>query len=195
MAVIAIKRNNRVYMAADRITSICGYNVVMRSYDNLKIRRIRDGILIGYCGVRCEIQNLYIHENWFRVPKGKKFNKEFLTTSVVENLIDILDEKKLLRRNKDGFPYMDSMFVIAKDDQLFLIDTDFGVIEVEEKAVITAGEAHMYIEPNLIVSGENVDQELHNIFVKCADDMAAVHDKTVVTDTVNEELRFYGGDY
>lgn len=194
-AVIALKKNGRVYVATDRMRTRMGYRWIMKNKENLKIERIGKDIILGVCGRVCTTQNLSLHPNWFRVPKGMEFDKRFLATCVVPRLIGVLKAKELLEKNDEGEPFMDDLYLIVKGERIFIIDNDFGVVEAQDLAIISDDISDYYLR-GYIDNHQCDDPEtfLREAFVKCAQERAKISNRIVITDTENEEFRFYGED-
>lgn len=194
-AVVAIKKNDRIYVATDRIRTRMGVRWTLKMEENLKIKRLNDGVIVCVCGHVESVQNLYVHQNWFKVPKGMEFGKKFLSTKVVPKLIDILDQKELLKRNDDGLPFMDDLYMIIKGEQIFIIDNDFGVVEAEDIGIIAADLDDMYMRGYLDNHEKNdIEELIQEAFKACSADKSNCSANIVITDTVNEEMRFYGED-
>ena len=194
-AVVAVKRNERVYVATDRMRTRMGVRWTLKMEENLKIHRLKDGVIVCVCGHVESVQNLYVHQNWFKVPKDMEFGKKFLSTKVVPKLIDILDQKGILERNDDGLPFMNDLYMIIKDDRIFIIDYDFGVVEAEDIGIIAADVDDMYMRGYLDNHEEkDIEKLLQQAYKACSMDKANCSANIVITDTVNEEMRFYGED-
>lgn len=193
-AVVAVKKNGRVYVATDRIRTRMGVRWTLKMEENLKIHRLNDGVILCVCGHVESVQNLYVHQNWFKVPKGMEFGKKFLSTKVVPKLIDILEQKELLKRNDDGLPFMDDLYMVIKGEQIFIIDNDFGVVEADDIGIIAADFDDMYMRAYIENHEEEIEALFQNAFKACSMDKSHCSSNIVITDTVNEEMRFYGED-
>ena len=196
-AVVAYKKNGRVYMAADRLKIRLDLNWLPTSEFNFKIHKLKNGILIGAVGPLYQVQKLYLNESWFNPPKGVSFDKRFIATSIIPKYVKVLCDFGALEERKENssdYPHVDASFIIVKDEDIFYIDGDFGVFKMDDVAV--AADSDLYdTYTTLCDITDDTDPEayLERIFRLAADTLHDTSPEIVLIDTVNTEFRLLGG--
>ena len=67
--VVAIKKNNRIYMAADTQTTCGDRRINYHGEDSRKIHRLENGILLAHTGTIHNWQIICSHPEYFTVPE------------------------------------------------------------------------------------------------------------------------------
>lgn len=196
--VVAVRQNGRVYLATDIIKPRVGLFIPMTSESNLRIRRLKGGILIGSVGMKAITQRLYLNEKWFTPKKGEPFDKKFLVTSLIPKYIAELDRAGLLgvqsREEKDDdAPIAEATFIVVSGSDIFLIDGEFNVTEIDEIAVIGDSTAGSFIGEYMDFQDKtDIERTLLNAFKECERHKSGVCSKIVIIDNVDKEFKLYG---
>ena len=196
-AVVAIKSSDRIYIAADRMKKRLEFYWRTNAEFNFKIHKLKNGVTVGAIGPLAEVQKLYLNESWFNPPKDTPFDKKFIVTSIIPRYIDYLKEFNLLEDSDDDdtdYPHTSSSFIIAKDKDMFLIDSNFGVFIMNDIAIISDENQDSALEAlALLLDKTDPEKFLVEIFAKAAANLGNMVPEIVLTDTVNTEFRFLGG--
>ena len=110
--------------------------------------------------------------------------------------VEYLEEFNLLEKRDDDsdYPHTNSSFIIVKDKDMFLIDSNFGVFIMNDIAIIS-NEDEAYVLETLALLLDKTDPEkfLVEIFARATTTLGNMVPEIVLTDTVNTEFRFLGG--
>lgn len=161
--VIAIKKNNVIYMGADTQTSCSNSRIErnVRTESNFKITRLPNGVLIGHTGTIRDNFQLYCRKSWF-----EKLPKEGLTKKYIVNEIIPLFRERLENINSiDEDGDYDGENIIAWKDKAYKICCDFSVYEITEFTAIGAYKNALYY---LLNSKESVRNKILNA-LRCTD--------------------------
>jgi hypothetical protein len=197
-AIVALKANDRVYLATDRMKQRMDFYWRTNAEFNFKIHKLKGDILIGAHGPLLETQRLYLNESWFVPPKGVPFDKKFIVKSIIPKYVDFLSEYNLIKGtdedDEDKYPHIDSEFIVVKGNDAFVIDSDFGVLSVKDLAFVSKSEDRGFFD-KLIYSLDKSDPEgfFTEFFSKSADHLGDAVAEYVVIDTKDMEFRLLGG--
>ena len=196
-AVVAIKSNDRVYIATDKMKQRLDYYWRTNAEFNFKIHKLKNGIIVGAVGPLVQAQRLFLNESWFNPPKGVPFDKRFIVTSIIPKYIEYLDEFNLLeKRDKDesDYPHIEGSFIIVNGTDIFVIDSKFSVYIMKDTAIITTdGQNYVFESLAHVLDKSDPEKFLTDIFKRAANALGDMLPEIVLTDTVNTEFRFLGG--
>ena len=141
--VVAIKENGKVFIGADSQVTRGGTRSTLKNPNNYKIWKVKDvdNCLMAHVGnvrdanVIRVMDDLVTEYNVFK----HHIDFEFVVRSIVP---DIINELKKYGFIKDGdhFENLESRFIFAYQDMLFLISSDGSVIEIDDCVAIGSGE-------------------------------------------------------
>ncbi len=142
--VVAIKKDNVIYMGADSQATRGGSRSSLSNPNNYKIWKVKDvdHCLIGHVG---RVRDACVIRVMSGLIKEIDVIKDNVNFDYVVNRVHpcILDELK--KRNYvtigDKFEGMESRFLLAFKDKLFSIGNDGSIIEVDDFIAIGSGEA------------------------------------------------------
>lgn len=144
MSVIAaIKKDGVIYMGADSQVTRSGTRTSLSNPNNYKIWKVKgiDNCLIGHVGNlrdACAIRVMHGLVREIDIIKDS-IDFDYVVCRIVPMIIDELKNYDYLA--KDGrFDGMDSRFLFAYKDKLFLISQDASVIEIDDCIAIGSGE-------------------------------------------------------
>jgi hypothetical protein len=196
--IIALKANDRVYLATDRMKKRLDFYWRTKAEFNFKIHKLKGGILLGASGPLVETQKLYLNESWFVPPKGVPFDKKFIVTSIIPKYVALLDEYDLLggerEDDEDKYPHSQSQFIIVKDNDVFVINSDFAVFSAGDCAFVASSDNRDFYD-KLIYSLDksNPEKFFTDFFVRASDFFGDVVEEYVVIDTKDMEFKLSGG--
>jgi ATP-dependent protease HslVU (ClpYQ) peptidase subunit len=125
--VLALKKNGRIYMAADSQTSCGSRKHNYRGDDNRKIQLLDNGILLSHCGA--VVNKCFIHSEMdeiFTLPKeGKPFDKKHVVRKIMPRLHKLYKKNDLWDRRDNKPPSMSDTLLVAYEDELFYFQNEF----------------------------------------------------------------------
>ena len=141
--VVAIKKDGVIYMGADSQVTRGGTRTSLSNPNNYKIWKVKgvDNCLMGHVGSLREACVVKVMDNLVRdIDVIRDYvDFEYVVTRIVPMMIDQLIEYRYL--DKDGvFKEMDSRYLFAFEDKLFVIGFGGSVIEVDDCVAIGSGE-------------------------------------------------------
>ena len=141
--VVAIKEKGKIYLGCDSQVTCGGTRTTLKNPNNYKIWKVQNakhclmgavGNLRDACLIRT-MDNLVTEYNIYK----KHICFDFVVNQIVPDIIEKLKYYNYLK--KDGFfDSMNSSYLFAFEDQLFLIGMDASVIEVEDYVAIGSGK-------------------------------------------------------
>ena len=126
--VIAIKKNDRIYMAADTQTSCGDRKDTYLGEDSRKIHRFDNGILLGCTGSVHNWQIICAHPEYFTIPESGEFNKKYVVQNIIPKILKCYKENGMWIKEDEAPPKLGDSYILAYKDKLFRID---GVFDVE----------------------------------------------------------------
>ena len=195
-AVIAIRANGRIYLAADRMKQRLDLYWRTNAESNFKIHKVRGGVIVGAVGPLVQTQRLYLNDAWFKPPKGVAFDKRFIATSIIPKYISALVEDGVIDKGegKSDYPHVEVSFIVVKDDAMFIIDSDFGVFEMKDIAMITTdSELDTFEGISKRLDRSDPERFLTELFAKASKLHGDLVPEIALIDTVNTEFRLLGG--
>lgn len=141
--VVAIKEGNKIYVGSDSQVTRGGTRATLKNPNNYKIWKVKgvDNCLMAHVGnVR--------DANVIRLMDGLVTNYnvymnhvdyEFVVKKVVPDIYSELKNAGYLK-DEQYFDHMDSRFLFIYKDQLYMINSDGCVLEVDDYVAIGSGE-------------------------------------------------------
>ena len=147
-AILAIERDGVVYMGTDAERIESGVRFRVNAESNIKIHRLPSGILCGVNGQIRLTQRMYLHDEWFRLEEGERFDKRFLVEKIVPRFYEELC--KIDGMTHEETQHCDSAkasFLFAKDGNIYVMYGDLSVAKCQGIAALsneTADDSLMY---------------------------------------------------
>lgn len=140
-AVFAIEHEGVVYMAADAVKHNGSSMIYVNDRSNLKIRLLPSGILCGAIGKGRAAQRMYLHDEWFTLAEGERFDRRFLIEKIVPRFYEEMKALDLLDKPDDGVntAKVDAGFIFAKGSDIYMMYNDFSVIKCAGLAALSDG--------------------------------------------------------
>lgn len=140
--VVAIKKNGKVLMGADSQVTSGGTRTSLSNPNNYKIWKVRgvDNCLIGHVGNLRDACVLRGVNNLVREIDAihEEVDFDYVVNRIAPMIMDILKERKYI---KEDVSIMDSRFIFAYKDKLYVIGNDTSVIEIDDCVAIGSGES------------------------------------------------------
>lgn len=137
--VIAIKKNDRIYMAADTMTSCGDVKTTYHVKDHRKIRQLDNGILIGHSGPVRNSQILFAHPEYFKLPEDGVLTKKYIVYNILPKIFKCYHENDMLKIEKNKPAKMPDSYIIAYKDKMFLLNDVFDVTAIDHFVGIGSG--------------------------------------------------------
>ena len=166
--ILAIKKNGRIYMAADTQMS-CGEKkyTVLNTYDR-KIHKLDNGILLGFSGRVKGAQTVCAYSEIFTVPTDGAMTKKHIVQNIIPKLRSLYLKYGLMDKMDDEPDRMSTAILLAYKDKLFEISDVFATVVIEHYDAIgsgariaMAGLRALDAEPEL--DGETINKRLVDI--------------------------------
>ena len=141
--VVAIKEGNKVYIGADSQVTKGGTRTTLKNPNNYKVWKVRgaDNCLMAQVGA---VRDANVVRLMDRLVTDYNVYREHISYDfVVKKIVpDIISELRFYGNIKDDkyVELLDSAFIFAYRDQLYVIGLDKSVIEVEDYVAIGSGE-------------------------------------------------------
>ena len=188
--VVAIKENNKVYIGVDSQVTKGGTRTTLKNENNYKVWRVIGAphCLMAQAGnlrdanvVRL-MRDLVTDYNIYREHIGF----DFVVKKVVPDIVEELTRYNLL---KDGekTEVLDSSFLFAYKDQVWVIGQDKSVIEIEDYVSIGSG-SDQAIGSLLSTEGQDPRQRIVKAIKSSAASDIYVDYPIILTDTENGEF-------
>lgn len=155
--LLAVKKNNTVYMATDTREIVSGTKRSNLCEASFKIQKQDNGMLVGITGDRFTRQTLFANSEIFTLNKKGKLTKKHIVTEIVPKIIDLLDAHGMLMQKEDEFIGMKARIILAYQESMFEICAGFLVIKYEDLQAL--GEASSGAEVVLFNSKPDDDVE------------------------------------
>ena len=137
--VVAIKKDGVVYLGSDSQVTRGGTRTSLTNQNNFKIWKVKgvDNCLMGHVGLLRDACVIRVMENLVREIDviHDEVNFEYVVTRVVPKIIEELKFYNYLE-SEGRFKDMESRYLFAFEDKLFVIGFDGSVIEVDDYSVI-----------------------------------------------------------
>ena len=142
--VVAIKKDGVIYLGSDSQVTRGGTRTSLTNPNNFKIWKVKgvDNCLMGHVGLLRDACVIRVMENLVREIDviHDEVNFEYVVTRIVPKIIDELKEFNYIE-TEGKFKNMESKYLFAFKDKLFVIGFDGSVIEVDDYIAIGSGES------------------------------------------------------
>lgn len=174
--IVAKKENGVIYMGADSQTTVGN-----EKYEaDFKVRRMDNGILVGFCGSVFAKQGLLAEENVFTLDENGELTKKHIVQAIIPKLVDKMES---IGDKEHGA--MDVSCLLAHKDKLYKIMSRLNVLKLNDYGTIGAGMC--YVQYNLSMQGVPVREQLLTALVESAKHTDSVSGPYVFIDTQNQE--------
>lgn len=132
--IVAVKENGVVYMGADTQTTM---GVKKRNGLNetaVKIHRLENGILVGFCGKVAAKQDILSIKDIFVLDENSDLNKKHIVNHIIPKLVD-----KMGQIGDEEMGSLDVSIILAYKDKLYRITASLSVICLNDNAKAGAG--------------------------------------------------------
>ena len=188
--VVAIKENGKVYIGADSQVTKGGTRTTLKNENNYKVWRVigAPNCLMAHVGnlrdanVIRLMPDLVTEYNIYRNHIGF----DFVVKKVVPDIVDELTNCGYLKDGKNA-DFLDSSFLFAYKDQLYMINTDRAVIEIEDYVAIGSG-ADQAIGSLLSTEGQNPKERIVKAIKSSAASDIYVDYPIILSDTEDGEF-------
>ena len=188
--VVAIKKGDKIYLGADSQVTKGGTRSTLKNRNNYKIWKVRDvdHCLMGHVGNVREANIVRLMDGMisdYNVYKNH-VDYEFVVKKVVPDIISELRSAGYIK-NQEYFDYMDSSFFFAFKKQLYLINSDGCVLEIDDYAAIGSG-ADQAIGSLLSTEGEDPETRIIKAIKASAASDIYVDYPIILTNTKTTEF-------
>ena len=188
--VVAIKEGKKVYIGVDSQVTKGGTRTTLKNPHNYKVWRVPNAphCLMAQVGsfrdsnvVRL-MDRLVTDYNIYR----DHVSYEFVVKKVVPDIVEELQKYGMLKEDK-YVECLDSSFIFAFEDQLFMIGRDKSVIEIDDYVAMGSGEDQA-IGSLLSTEGESPKERIVKAIKASAAADIYVDYPIILTDTENGEF-------
>lgn len=188
--VVAIKKGNKVFVGADSQVTRGGTRATLKNPNNYKIWKVRgvDNCLMAHVGnvrdaniIRL-IDGLVTEYNVYR----NHVDYEFVVKKIVPDIFSELKEAGYLKDEK-FIDHMESRFLFTFRDQLYVINTDGCVLEIDDYVAMGSGEDQA-IGSLLSTEGEDPRMRIIKAIKATAASDIYVDYPIILTDTETTEF-------
>lgn len=144
--VVAIKKNNKIYLGADTQTSNGDRKRNYLGENDRKIHLFDNGILLGVTGTKWSRELLAADPDIFRLSKSDDLDKRHIVENIVPKIEACFSENDLLEKPENEPPQWPCSLVLAYKDKLFLITNTGEVLGIEHYVAIGSGQQLAYVE-------------------------------------------------
>ena len=188
--VVAIKEKGKVFIGADSQVTRGGTRSTLKNQNNYKIWKVKDvdNCLMAHVGnvrdanVIRVMDDLVTEYNVFK----NHIDYEFVVKSVVPDIINELKKYGYIE-DKEYFKGLESRFLFAYKDMLFLINSDGCVLEIDDCAAIGSGECEA-IGSLLSTDGEEPESRIVKAIKASAASDIYVDYPIILTNTETTEF-------
>ena len=195
--VVAIKEGNKVYIGSDSQVTKGGSRTTLKNPNNYKIWKVigAENCLMAHVGMLRDANVIRLHDdlvNDYDVYKDR-IGYRFVVKYIVPEILSSLVGAKYIKEEHLG--YMDSSFLFAYQDQLFSINSDSSVIEINDYVAIGSG-AQEAIGSLVSSEGEPARERIIKAIKASAANDIYVDYPIILTDTESTEFEviFEGND-
>ena len=190
--VAAIKHEGKIYIGADSQATKGGSRSTLRNPNNYKVWKVSgsDHCLMAQVGdvrdgnvVRLMSDIVDDYDEYY-----DRVNYRFVVKYLVPEIVKNLKNYNYVKMNDDYLEYINSSFLFAYKDKLFLINSDCAVIEIEDYVAIGSG-AQEAIGSLLSTEGEEPYSRIVKAIKASAASDIYVDYPIVMSDTDSTEFR------
>lgn len=188
--LVAVRKNGRVYMGCDSQATVGGTSSTLRNPNNYKIWKVlgAGNCLMGSVGAlrdACVIRTMDDLVTEYNVYSGHVCY-DFVVNKIVPDIIARLVKARYIK--DDGvFGSMESEFLFAFRDRLYLIASDTTVIEIEDCVAVGSGQ-RLARGSLLSTEGERPEERIVKAVKASAAADVYVDYPIILTDTLTTEF-------
>lgn len=141
--IVAIKKDGKIYMGCDSQVTSGGTRTTLKNENNYKIWKVSniEKCLMGSVGNlrdACAIRTMDDLVTEYNIYKNH-ISYRFVVNKLVPDIIERLQSFNFIK--KDGvFDGIDSSYLFAFEDQLYMIHNDGSVLEIDDYVAIGSGK-------------------------------------------------------
>ena len=136
--IVAVKDGDTIYMGADSQTSSGSNKIHYLNATGYKIRRLDNGILVGFCGSVVASQTILAIQNVFTLDEDGKFTKKHIVREIIPKLVDKMEQ---IGDTSSGS--LEVSILLVYKDQMYKITSRLNVIHLNQVACIGAGDYYV----------------------------------------------------
>ena len=184
--VVAIKEEGRIYIGADSQVTKGGTRTTLKNPNNYKVWKVKDvdNCLMAHVGnvrdgnvVRLMRDVIDEYDEFHN-----RVDYEFVVKYLVSDIIKTLKNAHFIKSNDEYIDFIDSSFLFAYQDKLFMINSDLSVLEIEDYVAIGSG-AQEAIGSLLSTEGQNPKKRIVKAIKSSAASDIYVDYPIILTDT------------
>lgn len=189
--VVAIKENDNIYIGADSQVTRGGTRTTLKNSNNYKVWKVRgvENCLMGHVGVSRDANIVRLIDNLvtdYDVYKDA-VDFEFVVKSVVPQIYRELCRAGYIS-DDPVLPMLESRFLFAFKNQLYVIGSDGCVIEIEDCVAIGSGENEA-IGSLLSTDGQKPEERIVKAIKASAANDIYVDYPIIMTNTKTTEFK------
>ena len=192
--VIAVKKDGAVYFGADTQTTYGrGEQRTHLSKENLKLKVLPNGIILGRVGSVHSVQHVWAHPEWFTLPEDGVLTKRHVVTNIVPKIYACYCEGDLFEKDGKEHPLSTGdAFLIGYRDKLFWINDRLGVVQIEQYVAIGAGSRFVQYGLSHMDAEKPVTKEIKKLLQIGAMCCPSVSAPFAFTDTATRKIKIEG---
>lgn len=132
--IVAVRENGVVYMGADSQTSVSRRKYSNFNETSFKVKRLQNGILVGFCGRVTASQIILSMRDVFTLDENERLTKKHIVEEIIPKLSDKMEE---IGDEEGGA--MEVSILLAHKDALYRINSNLDVVRQTEYASSGAG--------------------------------------------------------
>ena len=188
--VVAIKEGEKIYIGADSQVTRGGTRTTLKNPNNYKVWKVLnvENCLMASVGTLRDANIVRLMDKLvtdYNVYKNH-IDYEFVVKKIVPDIIDELREYGMLKDEK-YIEFIESSFLFAFKNQLYLISRDRSVIEIDDYVAIGSGEDQA-IGSLLSTEGEKPKQRIVKAIKASATSDIYVDYPIIIVDTEKTEF-------
>lgn len=192
--VVAIKKDGVVYIGADSQVTRGKVKLSLTNKNNYKIWKVNgtDNCLMAHVGAIRDACVIRTMEGLVRdIDVFRNYvDYQYVVERILPLIIERLEEYRFVKKN-EKMDTLDSSFLFAFEDKLFLINYDCTVFEVDDCIAIGSGESEAFGSLMATKDMDDVEQRIKKaIFVSATHDIY-VQEPIVIANTQSKEFKVF----
>lgn len=195
-SIIAIEKDGVVYVGSDAVKQRCDVKYYINKESNLSVHKMKSGVIVGTLGLATISQQMWLHDEWFELAEGEKFDKKFIVTKIVPKFYEATKAHRSWKEARDVLE-TDAGFVFVYKSDIYLMYSDLsvrkcnkiGCMSNEDEDILFYTYASAYMENNPDKSPEEVIKETFKFASTCN---RSVNLHGFIIDTKNFEFKEMG---
>ena len=137
--VAAIKKNGRIYMAADTQSSWGDRKENCLYPERFKVHKFENGLLLGHAGLVHNSQIVMAQKNIFTLPEKGELNKRYIVENIIPELRKCYRKNNMLTKEEGKPDRIEDDYILAYKDKMFTIDNVFDVMAFDHYVAAGSG--------------------------------------------------------